>query len=110
MFEKTDSLVFYSGLNDTVTMSLKIRAFPELEIDFLWTKVNETGALLNNTVVPDQEEPEVYISELTIDAVTRGDYGSYNVNVSNGVNGPRNFTLELLQRGKSHNLFSKHAF
>ena len=91
-------------------MSLKIRAFPELQTDFFWTKVNETGVLLNNTVMSDQVEQEVYTSELTIDAVTRGDYGSYNVNVSNGVNGTRNFTLELLQRGKGHNLFSKHAF
>ena len=94
-------LVYYSALGAPVTLSLTVRAFPEIT-GIEWSKQTR-----DHIVTSLKTQAEVFKTQLNIASVMGSDYGDYTVTVNNGVKQPAIFNIELRQTGREPFLF-KH--
>ena len=93
-----DMLVYYSALGSPVTLSLRVRAYPEiLDIDsaFMWSIKR------SHAVTSFKLQEEVFQTQLTIASVIGTDYGEYIVAVNNGIKEDATFIIELRQSGSA---------
>ena len=96
----SDSLIFYSGLGQQISLNITVRAFPEFsdpESAFTWT--TNSGSQITDVVTSRKQSDEIFYSELLISSVKGVDYTSYTVTTDNGVQEPVIFTVDLRQRG-----------
>ena len=99
-----DPLIFYSDLDQSVTLEVTVRAFPDFtDIDsaFDWKRVD--GKALSNISETEsvKVDAEVFLTKVTIGNVTEQDLGEYVVTADNGIRGPVDFLVVLYLTGKT---------
>ena len=97
----SDSLIFFSGLYQNVTLQLTVRAFPEfidVQSAFKWYFVNNSISISSAEINSTKLGPEVFQS-LLIRNVGEQDYGVYIVTVNNNIGIPVNFSVILNEKG-----------
>ena len=105
----SDSLIFFSGLYQNVTLHLAVRALPEfidVQSAFLWYFVNNSIRFSSAEIKSTKLGPEVFQSELNINRVCEKDYGVYIVTANNGIGTLVNFTIILDEDG----IYLLHTF
>ena len=97
---RNDLLIFYSGLDQQISLNITVRAFPEFsDPDSAFTWTTSSGSQITDGVTSTKQSNEIFYSELLISSVKGEDYTSYIVTADNGVKEPVIFTVDLLQRG-----------
>ena len=105
--------MFFSGLDQNVTLQLTVRAlteFTDVQSAFVWYFINSSITFNSKEIKSTKLGPEVFQSVLSISNVGEKDYGVYIVTASNGIGTSVNFSIILKENGiyLSYYLFIEH--
>ena len=102
LLETSESLIFFSGLFQKVTLTLTVRALPEftdVQSAFMWYFVNNSASFSSAEIQSTKLRPEVFQSLLHINTLGAKDYGVYIVTANNGIGAPISFRIILNENG-----------
>ena len=102
LLKTNDSLIFFSELDQNVTLILTVRALPGLmnvSSAFTWYFVNRSTSFSPKEVNSTQLGLELFQSVLDNTNVDEKDYGVYIATVGNGIGSPVNFSVILKEKG-----------
>ena len=93
-----DATIFFSSLNQNITLSVIVSAVPNISGQFIWSSPDSIDYGIQPTML--NAKNKLFHSKLFIESVQETDYGVYTVSVGNGIGNRSMFTLTLNPSGK----------